>query len=150
MSLSQKGRKKPPLSKEHIEKIRLAKIGKKLSIKTRKRMGEARRGNKSNLWKGGLTSINAIIRSSLEYRLWRESVFKRDNWTCQECGKKFKNKKELCLHHVKNKKDGGPYTYENARLRCHECEKVLHHFFKDGNKQGSATIEVYKKMYQDR
>ena len=40
---------------------------------------------KHPLWKGGTTSLNHLVRSSLEYRLWREVVFKRDNWTCVEC-----------------------------------------------------------------
>lgn len=37
-------------------------------------------------WKGGITTLNASIRASDNMRLWRESVFKRDNWTCQKCG----------------------------------------------------------------
>lgn len=38
-----------------------------------------------NSWKGGITPINRAIRNSLEYKLWREAVFQRDNFTCQEC-----------------------------------------------------------------
>lgn len=37
-------------------------------------------------WKGGITPINRTIRNSLEYKLWRESVFKKDDFTCKFCG----------------------------------------------------------------
>lgn len=33
----------------------------------------------------GKTDEKMRIRKSKEYKLWRESVFKRDNWICQEC-----------------------------------------------------------------
>lgn len=57
-----------------------------------------RKGNQTPRWKGGITSENELIRKSIEYRLWREAVFARDNFTCQECniigGK-------LQAHHIK-------------------------------------------------
>ena len=34
-------------------------------------------------WKGGITQSNRLFRHSIEYRLWREKVFKRDNYKCQ-------------------------------------------------------------------
>jgi len=44
-------------------------------------------GEKSHFWRGGVSSVNQVIRHSAEYRLWRESVFRRDNFTCQSCNK---------------------------------------------------------------
>lgn len=44
------------------------------------------RGSKHHHWKGGVTPINKMIRSSLEYKIWRDAVFKRDNFTCVWCG----------------------------------------------------------------
>lgn len=91
------------LSKEHKIKIGLANAvslkGKKLSETTRKKMREAKKGDKCYLWKGGITSENEKIRHSIEFRLWREKVFKRDNWTCQ----KYKTEGgKLHPHHIKN------------------------------------------------
>jgi hypothetical protein len=74
-------------------------LGKKLTISHRKKLKESHSGKKSIHWKGGVTPINKIIRHSLEYTLWRESIFARDNWTCQKT--KIKGGK-LVAHHIKN------------------------------------------------
>ena len=58
------------------EKMRISRIGR-------------RGGEKSNFWKGGLTQrnygIRTLIQHQYEYRLWRDTVFKRDDYTCQDC-----------------------------------------------------------------
>lgn len=80
----------------------LAHKGKKPSKETRFKMGLARRGEKNNLWRGGKMNQypeNEKIRKSIEYRLWREAVFARDNWTCQKTGVKGGR---LVVHHVQN------------------------------------------------
>lgn len=43
-------------------------------------------GSNSPTWRGGLTSLNSVIRASSKYKAWRSHVFKRDNYTCQACG----------------------------------------------------------------
>lgn len=40
---------------------------------------------KNKNWKGGITPENKKLRTSSEYKIWREVVFKRDDWTCQKC-----------------------------------------------------------------
>src|SRR3990167_9536510 len=58
------------------QKQRLAE-GNKNKIYTeemRKKMSDSRKGDKSHFWKGGITQLNLILRKSLEYKLWRESV----------------------------------------------------------------------------
>ncbi|OGL46460.1 MAG: hypothetical protein A2W05_07085 [Candidatus Schekmanbacteria bacterium RBG_16_38_10] len=70
---------KKPLSEEHKKKISNA----------HKRSGfkpPAMYGVKNYRWKGGITPKNKVIRHSKEYKLWREAVFKRDNWVCIWCG----------------------------------------------------------------
>ena len=44
-------------------------------------------GNKSHFYIDGRTPLTSLIRNLSEYRTWRNSVYKKDNYTCQECGK---------------------------------------------------------------
>lgn len=39
-----------------------------------------------------------LIRNSIEYRLWRKNVYKKDNHTCQICGRK---NVRLNAHHIR-------------------------------------------------
>ena len=43
-------------------------------------------GKNSNFWKGGIAPLNKRIRNHYKYRLWRDDVFTRDDYTCQKCG----------------------------------------------------------------
>jgi len=92
------------------------------SFETRKKMSEARKGSKCIFWKGGTTSEGMKIRSSFEYRLWRESVFKRDNWTCVWCGKVGG---KLNADHIKPFCDYPElrFAIDNGRTLCIECHK---------------------------
>ena len=75
-------------------------------------------------WKGGVTSKKKTIRESIEYRLWREAVFARDNWTCQSCGRVGG---ELHADHIKM------FAYhldirfaiDNGRTLCRSCHGKL-------------------------
>ena len=134
------GKKRKPFSgthsnwngKKHSEKSKqkMSKShkGKKMSIETRRKVSENLKGDKSHLWKGGITQINKKIRNCLEYRLWRESVFKRDNYSCVWCGAKNGMGKKIILNadHIK------PFAYypelrfaiDNGRTLCHPCHKL--------------------------
>lgn len=61
--------------------------GKHHSIKTRKKISRAVSGKNHWNYKGGEQYLNNNIRASTAYREWRFLVFKRDNFTCQDCGK---------------------------------------------------------------
>lgn len=104
-----------------------AKKGNIISLETRVKLSNAHKGEKSYLWKGGITQKHTAIRHSLEYRLWRESVFKRDNWTCIWCGARCCKGKKVVLHadHIK------PFAYfpelrfaiDNGRTLCVDCHR---------------------------
>lgn len=51
-----------------------------------KRPEAGRSGSDNGNWKGGITNLNLWIRVLPEYISWRDLVFKRDDFRCQECG----------------------------------------------------------------
>jgi len=93
------GKKRCQCSEETKKKISKKLVGYKPSKESREKHSKSIKGDKSHFWKGGLTSKNKLIRGSIEYRLWREAVFSRDNWTCQKT--RIKGGK-IHPHHIQN------------------------------------------------
>lgn len=56
------------------------------------------KGEENPNWKGGY-SENYRIRRTKEYSNWRNQIFKRDNYSCRECGK---TNCYLTVHHIKS------------------------------------------------
>lgn len=98
-------------NREHLRNLNL---GKKASEETKRKMSEthsvlqknpimrqrqsdAHKGEKSYLWKGGITPLVLDIRHCHRMRIWRDSIFVRDNYQCSECKKK---KTYLNAHHI--------------------------------------------------
>jgi hypothetical protein len=69
------------------------------TIKTRKKLSKMFSGENGSNWKGGITPILENLRRSVEYKIWREKVFKRDNYTCKICGKRGE---KLNADHIKS------------------------------------------------
>jgi hypothetical protein len=132
------GKKRPTIG----EKVRNKLKGRKLSEETKRKMSIARKGkpqlwhkgkpswNKNKVcpqlrginhwnWQGGISNINENIRKSTEYKLWRQAVLERDNFTCIWCY----SKEELGVDHIK------PFALypelrfaiDNGRTLCNEC-----------------------------
>lgn len=104
-----KGKKLPPLSEERRKELRLSSLGnksrtgQKQSAEERKKKSIALKGEKSSFWRGGVSKINRTERENImggvDYRLWREAVFSRDNFTCQKYGERGGR---LIAHHINN------------------------------------------------
>jgi len=101
------------------------------SLETRIRISEGHKAEKSYRWKGGITSVNAQIRQSLEYKLWRKAVFERDNYTCIWCkrkGGKYPGKKRVILNadHIKPFADYPElrFAIDNGRTLCEDCHRT--------------------------
>ena len=112
-SESHKGKR---LTKEHKLKIKLKNIGNKKTKEDREgcrerminRIQEGKikiaRGEAHWNWKGGISSFNRLLRESSKYKIWRELVFLRDNFTCQKTNCEFCNNKIRVIlhsHHIK-------------------------------------------------
>ena len=83
------------------------------------------RGENHPRWKGGLSSPNELFKKSLKYKIWRNKVFTRDNWTCQKCKQR---RSPINAHHIHN-------FSQNHRLRislnngvtlCKTCHRDFH------------------------
>jgi 5-methylcytosine-specific restriction endonuclease McrA len=73
-------------------------------------------------WQGGKTSENVRLRKSLEYKLWRDAVFKRDNYTCVWC---FSRGARLVADHIKRWSDYPElrFAIDNGRTLCRSCHE---------------------------
>ena len=111
------------------------------SEKTRRQISEKLKGEKSNLWKGGITPINMKIRNNVDLKLWREEIFKRDNFTCVLCGVRSGNGKTVILnaHHIKpfSLFPELRFTIDNGRTLCIDCHKKTDSYL--NNKITNAT-----------
>lgn len=145
-----------PMSDEAKEKMIASKIGKpahnkgkKMSVEQREKLSAAHAGKKrpycsgenSSLWKGGITSINLAIRSSLEYKLWRTAVFERDKYTCIWCGAKFiKGVTGRVAIHADHIKPFAHYpelrfAIDNGRTLCAPCHRTTDTYGYKANKK---------------
>ena len=139
------------VSAETGKKISIAKTGKKrapFSLETRRKMGLAHQGEKSYLWKGGISKINRLCRGMGEYYQWRSDVFQRDNWTCKTCGI---NGVYVTAHHIKGFskiiKENNVKSREHARklpelwdvnngiTLCEDCHKLTDNYKGRGKKK---------------
>lgn len=81
------------------------------------------RGEEHPCWKGGTySSERHTLMGRIEYKIWRKTVFERDNYTCQFCGKRGG---KLNADHIK------PFArfkklrldVNNGRTLCESCHK---------------------------
>ena len=83
-------------------------------------------GENNPNWKGGVTEEHEKIRKSPEYKLWKTSVFSRDNFTCQICNQVGGY---LHAHHIKHFAECPELRFiiENGITLCKSCHAYLHH-----------------------
>jgi len=100
-------------SPETIEKMRKGMLGKKHTLKWkemmrlkmkdrffskehRRKISEAKMGEKNGMWKGGITKFLRRVRGLKEYKEWKVEIFKKTGITLKEA-----KEKSLQVHHLK-------------------------------------------------
>lgn len=89
-----------------------------------------KRGKDSNGWKGGLTPRMQALRNTQSYKNWRESVYERDDHTCQECGARSSSGNPVYLnaHHINPIKDNKNtlliFDVDNGITLCEGCHNI--------------------------
>lgn len=83
------------------------------------------KGEKHWKWNNGISGEHKQIRHSVEYNIWRKTVYARDNWTCQHC--KVKQRFPVA-HHIKTFKDYPELRFDvdNGITLCRSCHKKEH------------------------
>ena len=80
-------------------------------------------GENNPAWKGGITPESILFRNSDEYSIWRIYVFKRDDYTCQECGDSTGG--NLNAHHILPYRDWKDPRFslniKNGITLCKKC-----------------------------
>ena len=83
------------------------------------------KGEKHWNWKGGVTPELMLLRNSAKYQIWRNAVYLRDDFICQECGLKGMY---LHAHHIKPFASYPELRFkiENGQTLCKNCHAQLH------------------------
>lgn len=104
------------------KKVGTRKKGYKHTEDAKKRMSKNRSGSNNGSWKGGITPETRKQRNSVQIKLLREKCFKRDKWTCQECGARSVY---IEAHHLKSwaRYPELRFVLENLQTLCKECHQ---------------------------
>ena len=89
-----------------------------------KKMSLKRSGENHWMWKGGITPERHKIYTSLKYKLWRKSVFERDNYTCQMCSITCTALEAHHKHRFSDYKDKR-FDIDNGITLCKKCHAGL-------------------------
>ena len=137
---------KPPWNKG----LKGYKINRIVTEEQKQKIREARSGEKSNFWKGGVSSERQkIARWTTQVA---PKVHKKFDYTCQMCGKRGG---KLHAHHIKPVVEYPElaYEFENLTSLCEECHKKLHKqlgaYKKNhkGKKFGAKPVKVKRIQY---
>ena len=79
---------------------------------------------------------NMIRRPRARVKLTKKEIFRRDNYTCQYCGRQSRN---LTVDHVIPRHHGGQHNWENLVSACPACNR---------RKGGRTLQQVHMQLLQ--
>lgn len=83
---------------------------------------------------------NMIRRPRPHVTLTRREILRRDNYTCQYCGK---HSTELTVDHIMPRHLGGKHTWENVVAACPSCNHR-----KGGRTLGEASMQLHHHPHE--
>lgn len=100
----------------------------------------SRKWERSYLWKWGITPERTKIRTSIEYKLWRDAVLARDNFTCQKTWKRWG---DMEVHHIKNFSHFPElrFAIDNGITLCKESHKEFHKIYWKSNNTEQQLLQ---------
>ena len=128
-----------PWSEESKDKLR------KSMEKYREYYSDLFKGEKTHLWKGGITPVNALIRTTSEFKVWRVAVFVRDNRTCQKCKV---HDKHIQAHHIQtfSQNEELRFNVDNGITLCFDCHVLFHQLYGKQDNTYSQIFEFLKEI----
>lgn len=113
------------------EKMSFAKKGVKLSEEHKSKLGL--KGELNPNWKGGSSKCYKTGYYSSNYKKWRAEVFKRDGYSCRDCG----SCGYITAHHIKSFAKFPELRYElsNGLTLCEKCHSETDNYKGRANKK---------------
>jgi hypothetical protein len=104
-------------------KINQSRLGSKITLEIRKKMSH-HKGEERYNWEGGIRRDTGV---QLEVKLWREQIWERDGYLCQECGKQVKKKNRIA-HHILDWENYPDLRFDisNGLTLCRGCHMKIH------------------------
>lgn len=120
--------------------IDCGKIINRFCTRCRKCLDKFKVREKHHMWKGGITPEHNIIRSSKEYREWRNACFKRDKYTC---AKTKVVGGSIVVHHIVNFSTNKDlrFNVNNGITLSETSHKLFHKIYGVKNNNREQLIE---------
>jgi len=125
------------------------KVSKRGRINMSKGQIERVKNGTHNFYKHGNAKKNKILYYDVKYKIWRDSVFKRDNYTCQKCG--FSGSKGyITAHHIKSFSFFPKlrFNINNGITLCEKCHSKTDNY-KGRSKRKELTLCLEKLAHRN-
>jgi len=124
-SVWNKGKKRPKFTKKWLENLKISHIGKKHTEEEKKKISIGNTGENHWNWRGGTAVEPYTIGWNKTYK---KEIRKRDNYTCQLCGKiETENIKAFPVHHINY--DKKYLEIKNNITLCLSCHNKTNNTF---------------------
>lgn len=122
------------------QNLKTRKLSDKHKENISKSMKEIVKSGKHNFWKGGISRGYKTGYGTLRYKKWRDDVFRRDNYTCQDCGFHGSNG-YITAHHIQSWAYFPELRFEldNGKTLCEDCHSQT------DNYKGRAVRKEYAR-----